>query len=200
MKTIKLYGYLGEQFGKEHSLAVNSPREAVKALSVLYPGFIKAITQHTGPGFRVVTDRDLKLEEALLHTDRDTIKIIPVIAGAGDDGFFEILLGGALLIMAGIPSIGFEGLLAESMGGFLTQVVSSIGTSLLMGGVSRMLFDPPDNNDVGGIERAENKPSYSFDGAVNTVTQGNPVALAYGRIMAGSQLVSAGMYTENIPL
>ncbi|MFW2044483.1 tail assembly protein, partial [Acinetobacter sp. ULE_I053] len=39
LKTIKLYGVLGKKFGKEFKLAVESTREAVRALSVQVPGF-----------------------------------------------------------------------------------------------------------------------------------------------------------------
>lgn len=39
LKTIKLYGVLAKKFGKEFKLAVESTREAVKALSVQVPGF-----------------------------------------------------------------------------------------------------------------------------------------------------------------
>ena len=39
LKTIRLYGVLGAKFGREHKLDIDSPREAIKALSVLYDGF-----------------------------------------------------------------------------------------------------------------------------------------------------------------
>ena len=44
-----------------------------------------------------------------------------------------------------------------------------------------------------GADRPDNKPSYAFDGPLNTTAQGNPVPLAYGKILAGSQVISAGL-------
>ncbi|MDD9834141.1 phage tail protein, partial [Escherichia coli] len=39
LKAIRLYGVLGAKFGREHKLDIDSPRAAIKALSVLYDGF-----------------------------------------------------------------------------------------------------------------------------------------------------------------
>ena len=79
----------------------------------------------------------------------------------------------------------------------LASAISSIGFSMVMGGVSQMLFSPPQAQS-GGMERPENKPSYAFDGAVNTAAQGNPVPLCYGQLIVGSQVVSAGLSVEQI--
>lgn len=39
LRTVRLYGKLGAKFGRVHQLAISSPREAIKALCVLYSGF-----------------------------------------------------------------------------------------------------------------------------------------------------------------
>jgi predicted phage tail protein len=36
-------------------------------------------------------------------------------------------------------------------------------------------------------ERPENKPSFLFDGPVNTITQGHPVPVGYGKAFVGSR-------------
>jgi predicted phage tail protein len=59
-----------------------------------------------------------------------------------------------------------------------------------------MLFSAPKPQN---IDRPANKPSYAFDGAVNTAAQGNPVPICYGRLIVGSQVVSAGLVTEPLP-
>ena len=47
-------------------------------------------------------------------------------------------------------------------------------------------------------ERPENKPSYSFNGAVNTTAQGHPVPVGYGRLIVGSAVISAGIDVDEI--
>lgn len=39
----------------------------------------------------------------------------------------------------------------------------------------------------------DQRTSYLFDGAVNTVAQGGPVPIIYGRMRVGSVVVSAGI-------
>lgn len=55
LKTIKLYGVLAEQFGHQFKLDVSSTREAIRALSVLLPGFEKFMlhAHERGLGFAI---------------------------------------------------------------------------------------------------------------------------------------------------
>ncbi|WP_099121604.1 hypothetical protein [Xenorhabdus sp. KK7.4] len=41
LRNVRLSGVLGSQFGREYQLAVSSPQEAIRALSVLVDGFEK---------------------------------------------------------------------------------------------------------------------------------------------------------------
>lgn len=52
----------------------------------------------------------------------------------------------------------------------------------------------PQMKGLSAKDSAENKPSYNFNGAVNTTAQGNPVPLGYGRMIIGSAVISAGIY------
>jgi len=66
-----------------------------------------------------------------------------------------------------------------------------MGVSLVIGGVSQLLFSP--QTQTQSAEREENKPSFIFNGAVNTTRQGNCVPICYGRMIVGSQVISAGL-------
>ncbi|NRD60848.1 hypothetical protein HRD49_03720, partial [Corallococcus exiguus] len=68
------------------------------------------------------------------------------------------------------------------------------GISLVVGGVSQLLFAPP--TATGPDEDDANKPSYVFNGPVNTLAQGHPVPICYGEMEVGSCVVSAGIVTE----
>ena len=62
---------------------------------------------------------------------------------------------------------------------------------LLLGGAAMMLApDVPDGNTS---EKSEN---YLFGGPVNTVKQGEPIPLVYGRAIVGSKTISASVFTN----
>jgi len=93
-----------------------------------------------------------------------------------------------------LPPIGFgpAGSLTATIG---NSLIRSIGSNLLFSGVSQALTSTPKQQSV---EAPSNKPSYAFDGAVNTAAQGNPVPVCYGRLIVGSQVISAGLTVEQI--
>lgn len=182
MKTILLYGFLGRQFGRVHRYDVASPAEAVRAMCATLKGFRKALVD--GGAYRVLVGgkQSLSVEE-IPHpvSDRESIRIVPVIAGAGK-GTGQVIIG-ALLVVASIFIPGAQGL-------------APVGYAMIIGGVAQMLFAPktPESTD-----RPENRPSSSFDGAVNTAAQGNPVPVAYGGpLIVGSQVASAGLSVESM--
>ena len=52
LKTIRLYGALGAEFGRLHRLAVGSAAEAVRALCALLPGFERRMLDSGDQGVR----------------------------------------------------------------------------------------------------------------------------------------------------
>jgi len=170
-----LYGNLGALYGKVHLYDVVSPAQAIKALSVTIKGFKQSLID--GGYYRILLGGKDELdinEVANPMSDRETIRIVPVVAGA--EGLGKIVLGSALIAVGLVTGI---------------QPITNIGIAMVLGGVSEMLFSPqaaPDSS-----ERPENKPSFIFNGAVNTTRQGNPVPICYGRMIVGSQVISAGL-------
>lgn len=204
--TIMLYGFLGKQFGKVHQYDVKSPAEAVKALSATIEGFKQTFID--GGYYKVLrAGKDqLTLEQSIEpQSDKETIRIVPVVSGAGR-GLGSIVLGAALIwATGGLAGLGMGSGLAGAAGSgslfvagsWATSFVSNIGFSLILGGVSQMLFSPPDTSRQ-TVEAVSNRPSFSFDGAVNTAAQGNPVPICYGKLLVGSQIISAGLTVEQI--
>ena len=79
-------------------------------------------------------------------------------------------------------------------GATLTKIgmgLNYLGMGLLLGGAAMMLA--PDVPDQGSAEQAEN---YLFGGPVNTVKQGEPIPLVYGRAIVGSKTISASVFTN----
>lgn len=195
MLTVYLYGWMAEAYGKKHKLAVRSPAEAVRAFNANFPGFKQRVID--GGGYHVLAGKeDRASEEGLQLPTSKSIKIIPAVAGKS--GFGRILAGAALIaasfILPAISPLGTTLLYGTTtVGSFL----GAVGFSLVLGGVSQLLFSPS-KSGLDSAERPENRPSYNFNGAINTTGQGGAVALCYGRLRVGSQLISAGTETANI--
>lgn len=186
MREVVLYGHLAKKFGKRHFFDVNSPAEAVRALCANFKDFQKAVTSDNSIGYQVVngdTDSDVK---ELHYPASGKIKIIPRVFGSS--GTAKLLIG-VVLIAAAVVFSPFLGAAAP--------YVMNIGIALALGGIVQLLSPPPKINEP--AERPENKPSYLFNGPVNTTAQGHPVPLAYGRLRVGSAIVSAGISVEQIP-
>lgn len=185
LKTIKLYGVLGKKFGKEFHLAVESTREAVKALSVQVPGFEKfMLTAHEqGLAFAVFQDDENISEDRIdFETGAKVIKIVPKVIGAGGNGVLQVVLG-AVLIVGGIFTGGTSTVLGMALIG--------AGAGMALGGIAQMLtpkVDAQDQNQDG------NKPNKGFCGAVTTVGQGNPVPILYGQREVGGFIINAGQF------
>lgn len=193
MITVILYGHLAKKYGKLHKIAANSPAEVVRAFCSNFKDFKKDIIQDGQAYYKVLVGGENRSDQLDLNTNK-TIKLVPVIAGKG--GLGKIILGAALIYFS--MGIGSGALGATFLDGSMTAVgflgsaMSSIGWSMVLGGVSQLLFSPP-KVSTGLGERPENKPSYAFGGAVNVTGQGNPVPICYGRLRVGSQVISTGL-------
>jgi predicted phage tail protein len=79
--------------------------------------------------------------------------------------------------------------------GLVYSPLLPVGIAMVAGGVMQMLS--PQAKGLGTQDSPNNRPSYSFNGPVNTSVQGNPVPLLYGRMTVGSAVISAGIYSED---
>ncbi|PHM45222.1 tail assembly protein [Xenorhabdus miraniensis] len=186
LRTVRLYGVLGAQFGREYQLAVSSPQEAIRALSVLIDGFEKFLltARERGLTFAVFNGKHNISQDELAFSGEDDIRIAPMIIGSKKAGIFQTILG-AVMVVAGA--------FMWSTPWGAPMVMSGIG--MMLGGVVQMLSPMP-----GGLARREdpdNKPSYAFGGPVNSIAQGNPVPVGYGKRRIGGAIISAGIYAED---
>ena len=88
---------------------------------------------------------------------------------------------------------------AKAAGGFLTGVgtlASSIGASLVLQGVSEMLFPLPKPQEFSNEE--DPRISFNFSGVQNTSRAGTSHPIAYGEIVTGSVVISAGIDTNQV--
>lgn len=193
MKKFILYGELAKRFGKHHQFKVKSVHEGIRALKANFKGFEEMLCgSHVyGIGYRVKVG-SRSLDEAsdtiIPSSDRDTIRIVPVLFGSGG-GIFRVILGAALVVGGILVSgltFGAAGPLGQGM------IVSGLG--LVIGGVAQLLTGPPKIDAQ--ADSAEKKQSYIFNGPVNTTAQGGAIPVGYGRMIVGSVTVSAGIETH----
>jgi len=181
MQTVLLSGSLARLFGREHRMTTSGGFRDVMGYFKQFPGFEKFMigSAEKGLRFAVFNGRE-NIGEAEISkpTGRDVIRIVPVIAGSKRAGLLQTVLGAVLLV----ASIWFPGL-------------APYGFALFAGGALQLLS--PQAKGLGTQDSPNNRPSYSFNGPVNTSVQGNPVPLLYGRMIVGSAVISAGIYSED---
>ena len=187
LKTIKLYGVLGKKFGKEFHLAVESTREAVKALSVQVPGFEQfMLTAHEqGLAFAVFQDDENISEDQIdFETGAKVIKIVPKVIGAGGNGVLQTILG-AVMVVVGVVMLYIPG--AQP---FAASVIGA-GIGMMVGGIAQMMMPKMDEGDQ---NQDGNRANNGFGGAVTTIAQGNPVPILYGQREVGGFIINAGQF------
>lgn len=214
LKTIKLYGILGQKFGREFKLDVANTREAMRALSVQIAGFEHFMTHAHEQGLafaiflkgkgsgnkrgkkrpaiydhetkRVITGDNIGEEQLDMNTDTDTIHIVPRVMGAGgNNGVLQLVLGVVLIAASFIPGIGQAAQVA----------LIGAGAGMAMGGVASMLM--PKAQTTQNQNQDGNRANFGFGSAVTTAAQGYPVPILYGRREVGGFVLSAGQYPED---
>ena len=193
IRTVRLYGVLGARFGRLHRLAVNSTSEAVRALSIMIPGFERFLMESKDRGltFSVFMGKENIGHDRLKSPiGDDDIRIAPIVIGSKRAGSLQTIMGAALIVVGLIITGGSFG-----TGAPFGSSLIMMGASMMMGGVIQMLS--PQAKGLGAQDSPANRASYSFNGPVNTSAQGNPVGLLYGQAIVGSSVISAGIYAQD---
>lgn len=190
--SIKVYGPL-RQFSELKkgviNLSIKSPTEAIKALCVVVPGFERFMTTSKMHGltFAIFNGKRNIGRDELEFGCHDEIKIVPIIIGSKKAGVFQTILGAVLVAVGAV--LNFTPFAAMSPYLYMS------GASMMLGGVVQMLS--PMQGGAARRESPDNKPSYAFGGPVNTIAQGNPVPILYGKRRIGGAIISAGIFAED---
>lgn len=196
MKTVKLLGELGKKFGKSYKFDISNPAEAVRALCINFPAFKQHLinSEKRGVAYKVLIGKEaIGADDLHNPSGKDVIKFVPVLQGAGGNGSFQVILGVALVALAFVNP-AFLALKASTVSSLYVA-----GAAMAIGGVVQMLTPIPSTNISDSNNAPDNKPSYTFNGSVNTSAQGYPVPVGYGRMVVGSAVISAGIVAEELP-
>ena len=202
LRKVKLYGELADFVGhKELDAVINSTADAMRFLISNFP---KLEAHMANRNYQVLVD-DYEVSEDDIQNPigKSDIHIVPVITGAGGNtGKFLLgaVLIGASFMFPGAGLFGAKSVFgAKAAGGFLTGVgtlTSSIGASLVLQGVSEMLFPLPKPQEFSNEE--DPRISFNFSGVQNTSRAGTSHPIAYGEIVTGSVVISAGIDTNQV--
>lgn len=196
LKVIKLSGSLGRKFGVFHELAVSSYPEAIRALSSQIAGFKEFMTSRVGSQskFAVFVDgKNVGQYDSHNWNCAKEVRIIPIPTGSKSGGLLNVVIGAVLIgsaFLTGGASIAAWGALASSL--------AMAGGAMILGGVTQMLSPQAGGTKVANNQSTENRASYAFGGAVNTVAAGYPVPLPYGERKIGGAIFSAGSYASDM--
>lgn len=117
---------------------------------------------------------------------------MPIIIGSKQAGVFQTILGAVLVV---VGAIGVSPIGQAFGGGAWGPYAMQYGAAMILGGVVQMLS--PQQGGLARQEDPDNKPSYAFGGPVNSIAQGNPVPIGYGKRRIGGAIISAGIYAED---
>ena len=210
LRKIKLYGELAKQVGHKEFEDINVSNVA-QAVSFLINNFPQLESHMANRYYKVITnEEEIGADELHNPVGKSDISFVPVISGSGGN-LGKVLLGVALIGLSFTPMgaglfaggsgaglagggglMGATGLYAA--GAYGSAALGLIGASLVLSGVSGMLFPTPKMPEFSSEQ--DPRLSFSFSGTQQTSRAGTPVPIVYGEIFTGSVVISGGIDTE----
>ena len=212
--NVKIHGVLADQLGRsEWKLAVNSVGEAVRAIECNSQKLYKQLMENDKKNIKyriLINEKDFLMEEGkdpdsledlfeselvLKNNNLKSIDIVPVIEGSDDIMSIVTIVIGVALIATGwgaLVGAKFMGGVTISKGVATAMVLGGIG--LVAAGVTNLLTPMPKFGDFREIEGGGSR-SYIFNGPENTIREGGPVFVGYGRLLIGSHVIQSALDT-----
>jgi predicted phage tail protein len=193
MRKVYLDGEMARKFGSEFTIKATSMAEVFRCLECNFPEMRQYLIEchENSIGF-LCKEGDKGLqdeEELLLSLAEGDIYISPQPAGS-KSGFGKILaaiaivalvaVGGAVIAGGGIQALG-GGLGALKAGfvasGIVGQIAVGVAINLALTGIQQLMAPDPsvDTADTG-------EDSYLFQGAEQSILEGDPVPVLYGQL------------------
>lgn len=182
LRTIHLHGSLRDLAAVESiELAVETPTQLVLALRSVIKGFRAYCDQHKVALAYFENGKPVALTQEDFNFRLGSITdihIVPETAGAFGEAIVAAIANGAYWTAAYYIALNI-----------VIYVAAAYAVSALA----------PSPDVSGGVAKAEERPSFLYNGPENVVEQGYAVPIIYGAHMTGSVVVSAGIEVEDIP-
>lgn len=199
LTSVYLEGRLGELFGSEWELEIQTPNDALKLINANDPRLSAWLRQNvrTYAHYQVVVEYEDGRQEELtestypLNRRMKSVRFVPILAGSGKWGNAII---GAVIIVVGVVYGYFSGDWVNA-----ANIIQYGSTTMFVGVVQGLTTRTPSaNTQSAGSSESKSLNSYSFDSVDATVQQGSPIPIIYGRMMVGAQVISAGLVVEQL--
>lgn len=197
LTKVYLEGAMGRNFGREWTLDINTPIEALQLIQANIPAFGQWIRDNAKRYAKCMIickyadGRTEALDEKtmLMHKEPKEIHFVPWVEGAGKA--FQYIAGAAMMIIGALMYWNPMGWTAMGAGASIWGSVAVAGAGMLVSGIVTAL--------MGRVRKDEDDSgtSYYFNGAQNTTAQGVPVPLIFGRCKVGSAVISSSINTSD---
>ena len=198
MVVLQGYGSLAELAPWPLTMEVPTVRAAISLLAAQLPDLRRTLVEGR---WHVMRD-GLCLDVDMLDLPAgNEVVIVPEITGEGGGntatyamiGLGIVLIGASLFIpgSTALVAAGYSAT-AVSAAGFAATAAFTIGLSLALTGVSQLLSPDPGEQDTGS------SGSTLMGGQVNTTSSDAVVPWAFGRVLCGSVVTSAGYSTVQL--
>lgn len=203
MIRVRMWGHLAEKYTNDPiELDVTSWAQLVGALDSIYPDFRKeflagkeyafAIRRKSETGNPADEFEFLSEETLALPLDAEELHIIPKADGEIVEAAFSFAMWvGGMATAAGMSAAVIYTAMAVAFIG------AAVALSMAVGAIVSMLGPKPPS---GGSARADEAPSFVFNGAINITAPGYPIPIVYGECLTGSLVISVGVSAEEIPI
>ena len=202
LSKLKVYGELADFCGGQNQFeaVINQPIDAIRFLKANFVGLEKHMSNQN---YQVYMG-EYNIDEELLDFPSGglDIKIIPVVAGAGNIGKiiagvaligFAFMTGGAGVLGANIIAAeGAKGILLGSLN--ISALAGKLGMLLVLSGVAGLLTPTPELPD----DEADPIKSFSFSGVQQTARSGTAIPIVYGKMLVGSIPISTKIETIDV--
>ena len=203
LSKLKVYGELADFCGGQNQFeaVINQPIDAIRFLKANFAGLEKHMSNQT---YQVYMGEH-NIDEELLDFPSGglDIKIIPVVAGAGNLGKiiagialigFAVFTGGMGFSILGEGIMSGAGMTLGATNFSISALAGKIGLVLVLSGVAGLLTPTPELPD----DEADPIKSFSFSGVQQTARSGTAIPIVYGKTLVGSIPISTKIRTVDI--
>ena len=179
-RDVYLHGELAK-FGNHWSISAPKIADAIRLIDCQTQGFKKYLIEAAEAGLELAMTVDNKKIEDPLEFGLDNINgdmHIALMPSGSKRGWGKVIIGAILVALAyyyGGPAAGAEMSWKVSM-------VMSFGINLMLAGVTELTTKAPKHN--------KDEEKGLFNGPENTLVQGTPVPVAYGKLLVGGKPIS----------
>jgi len=198
LRKVYLEGEIADRFGSEFEIEADSFADVMSCLNANFDDFRQYITEcyEKGIGFICqVNGKGIQKEEELLLNYKEGDMIISAAPMGSKGGIGKIIAAVVIAVILMTPGLRETFLLYSAEAAALTtfgKVVAMVAINLAMTGLQEMMAPDPSVDD--SVQQDE---SYLFQGAGQTILEGDPVPVLYGELRVPGRPVSFAIRNEN---